>query len=87
MSALSKFLDGVFARLRLLSLRMVSQVGFWGLALTIGIASGIAAVLFGTGIILIQTWVHGTPDVYRLHSFAETLDWYWVMLIPTIGGV
>ena len=22
-----------------------------------------------------------------LHSFAENLDWYWVVLIPTIGGV
>ena len=23
----------------------------------------------------------------RLHSFAENLDWYWVVLIPTNGGV
>jgi CIC family chloride channel protein len=35
----------------------------------------------------IQTWAYGTPDVNRLHSFAENLDWYWVVLIPTIGGV
>jgi CIC family chloride channel protein len=39
------------------------------------------------GISWIQTWAYGTPDVNRLHSFAETLDWYWVVLIPTIGGV
>ena len=53
----------------------------------IGIASGVAAVLFGMGIAWIQTWAYGTPDVNRLHSFAENLDWYWVVLIPTIGGV
>ena len=74
MSALGEFLDGVFARLRLRSLRMFWHVGFWGLALVIGIAC-------------IQTWAYGTHDVNRLHSFAETLDWYWVVLIPTIGGV
>ncbi len=87
MSALGEFLDGVFARLRLRSLRMFWHVGFWGLALVIGIASGFAAVLFGMGIAWIQTWAYGTPDVNRLHSFAENLDWYWVVLIPTIGGV
>ena len=87
MSALGEFLDSVFARLRLRSLRIFWHVGFWGLALVIGIASGVAAVLFGMGIAWIQTWAYGTPDVNRLHSFAETLDWYWVVLIPTIGGV
>lgn len=87
MSALGEFLDGVFVRLRLRSLRIFWHVGFWGLALVIGIASGVAAVLFGMGIAWIQTWAYGTPDVNRLHSFAENLDWYWVVLIPTIGGV
>ena len=87
MSVLGEFLDGVFARLRLRSLRMFWHVGFWGLALVIGIASGAAAVLLGMGIAWIQTWAYGTPDVNRLHSFAENLDWYWVVLIPTIGGV
>jgi hypothetical protein len=46
MSALGEFLDSVFARLRLRSLRIFWHVGFWGLALVIGIASGVAAVLF-----------------------------------------
>ena len=87
MSALGEFLDSVFARLRLRSLRIFWHVGFWGLALVIGIASGVAAVLFGMGIAWTQTWAYGTPDVNRLHSFAENLDWYWVVLIPTIGGV
>ena len=46
MSALGEFSDGVFARLCLRSLRMFWHVGFWELALVI--ASGVAAVLFGT---------------------------------------
>ena len=49
MSALGEFSDGVFVRLRLRSLRIFWRVGFWGLALVIGIASGVAAVLFGMG--------------------------------------
>jgi hypothetical protein len=48
MSALGEFSDGVFARLCLRSLRMFWHVGFLELALVIGIASGVAAVLFGT---------------------------------------
>ena len=55
MSALGEFLDGLFAPLRLRSLRISWHVGFWGLALVIGIASGVAAVLFGMGIAWIQT--------------------------------
>ena len=47
MSALGEFLDGVFARLRLRSLRMFWHVGFWGLALVIGVASGVAAAVLG----------------------------------------
>ena len=47
MSALGEFLDGVFARLRLRSLRMFWHVGFWGLALAISIASGFAPCCLG----------------------------------------
>ena len=53
MSALGEFLDGVFARSPAI-LADVLHVGFWGLALVIGIASGVAAVLFGMGIALIK---------------------------------
>ncbi len=66
---------------------MIFHFGFWGIALLIGLASGAAAILFRLGIEALQTWAYGTPDVNRLHSFAETLAWYWVVAIPTIGGV
>ncbi|MBO6866805.1 MAG: chloride channel protein [Thalassococcus sp.] len=62
------------------------QIQFWFIALAIGIAAGFAALCFRLGIEWLQTLVYGTPDVNTLHSFAETLPWYLVMLIPILGG-
>lgn len=64
-----------------------SQIQFWFIALMIGIAAGIAAVLFRFGISALQTTLYGVGDVTKLHSFAAGLPWYWVLLIPMIGGV
>ena len=75
------------ARLEFGAVKLIFHFGFWGIALLIGLASGAAAILFRLGIEALQTWAYGTPDVNRLHSFAETLAWYWVVAIPTIGGV
>jgi H+/Cl- antiporter ClcA len=62
MSVLGEILDGVFSRLRLRSLRVVWHVDFWGLALVIGIASGVAAVL-------------GAPISTTLSVFEMTREW------------
>ena len=64
-----------------------SQVQFWFLALLIGIGAGFAALFFRKGIDALQAWAYGTPNVNRLHSFAETLPWYWIVLIPVLGGL
>ncbi|MCR9112548.1 MAG: chloride channel protein [Rhodobacteraceae bacterium] len=64
-----------------------SQFQFWLIALFIGIAAGFAALLFRKGIIALQQLVYGTEDVWRIHSFAETLPWYWILCIPIIGGL
>ena len=72
---------------QLLRHRGPSQIQFWFIALLIGIASGFAAVAFRFGIETLQAWAYGTEDVNRLHSFALTLDWYWVWLIPILGGL
>ncbi|MDJ0826910.1 MAG: chloride channel protein [Rhodobacter sp.] len=63
------------------------QVQFWFIALLIGIAAGFAALLFRKGIEELQAALYGTEDVLHLHSFAETLPWYWILLIPVIGGL
>ncbi|NDW52041.1 chloride channel protein [Aliiroseovarius sp. PrR006] len=64
-----------------------SQVQFWLIALIIGVASGTAALGFRKGIEILQATLYGTDDLTRLHSFAETLPWYWILLLPTFGGL
>ncbi len=62
------------------------KVTFWFIALVVGIAAGFAALFFRKGINLIQASLYGTEDVEHLHSFIGSLEWYWVILIPTLGG-
>ena len=63
------------------------QLQFWFIALLIGIAAGFAALLFRKGIIWLQTTLYGTDDVRMIHSFAETLEWWQVLIIPIFGGL
>lgn len=63
------------------------QVQFWFIALAIGIAAGFAALGFRKGIDALQAWLYGTEDVQRLHTYAEHLPWYWILLIPVAGGL
>ncbi len=64
-----------------------SQIQFWFIALLIGVAAGVAAVLFRFGIEWLQALLYGTSDVTRLHNFAASLEWYWVLAIPISGGL
>ncbi|WP_299370353.1 chloride channel protein [uncultured Tateyamaria sp.] len=64
-----------------------SQVQFWFIALAIGIAAGFAALFFRKGIEAFQAWIYGTEDVQYLHSFASSLPWYFILVIPIIGGL
>ena len=63
------------------------QLRFWAIALAVGIAAGGAAVLFRLAIIELQGFVYGAEDIRRIHSFAETLPWYWLVIVPTLGGL
>ncbi|WP_298558236.1 chloride channel protein [uncultured Aliiroseovarius sp.] len=60
---------------------------FWLIALVIGVASGAAALGFRKSIEVLQATLYGTDDLAHLHSFAETLPWYWILLLPTFGGL
>ena len=64
-----------------------SQFQFWLIALIIGIAAGFAALGFRKGITWLQSTLYGTDDLTHLHSFANTLPWYMLLLIPTVGGL
>src|SRR6056297_1458054 len=64
-----------------------SQFQFWLIALLIGIAAGLAATVFRMAITALQTSVYGTPSVASIHSYAEGLPWWMLLLIPTLGGL
>ncbi|MEM8801963.1 MAG: chloride channel protein [Pseudomonadota bacterium] len=68
-------------------LRGPGGIQLWFIALIIGIAAGGAAVLFRLGINTLQETLYGTDNVRLLHSFAETLPWYSILLIPVCGGI
>lgn len=72
---------------RVLRRRGPSQFQFWLIALLIGILAGFAALGFRRGIDLLQSLVYGTDDVQHLHSFAASLPWYHLLLIPICGGL
>ncbi|PID35681.1 MAG: voltage-gated chloride channel [Rhodobacterales bacterium] len=63
------------------------QVWFWFLALVIGVCAGLAALSFRLGIEELQAFLYQTEDVNRLRSWAETLPWYWILVIPMGGGL
>ena len=62
-------------------------VQFWLIAMIIGILAGFAALFFRKGITALQGAVYGAEDVDYLHSFAATLPWYVLLLVPVLGGL
>ncbi|APE45334.1 voltage-gated chloride channel [Sulfitobacter alexandrii] len=72
---------------RVLKSQGPGKIQFWFIALVIGIAAGFAALFFRKGINWLQSTLYGTDDVNTLHSFLSGLEWYWVVMIPAIGGL
>ena len=64
-----------------------SQVQFWFIALALGSVAGLAAIGFRAAIEVLQAWLYGTDDVAMLHSFAASLPWYWLLILPVMGGL
>ena len=83
----NEYLHRIKSHVEMRGVQFSLYFGFWLVALMLGIVSGAAAVVFRIGIEWFQSTAYGTSDVSRLQSFAETLSWYWVVLIPTLGGV
>lgn len=81
--ALTSFKEGYY----MLRHRGPGQVQFWFIALVVGIAAGFAALFFRKGVNALQTFLYGTDDVRLLHSFAESLPWYLILVIPICGGL
>ncbi|ATI43413.1 voltage-gated chloride channel [Pacificitalea manganoxidans] len=64
-----------------------SQIQFWFIALMIGIAAGFAALTFRNAITALQKLLYGVDDPRALHSYAETLPWWWILILPILGGL
>jgi len=73
--------------LYLLRHRGPSQIQFWFIALVVGIAAGFAALFFRKGIDLLQSWVYASGDMRSLATHAANLPWYWLLLVPVLGGL
>jgi CIC family chloride channel protein len=85
--AIADVTSAFFDAARVLKKHGPNQIQFWFIALAIGIAAGLAAVVFRLGIYTIQTTAYGTDDVLTLHSFAAELAWYQILVIPICGGL
>ncbi len=72
--------------LRVMRERGPSKVQFWLIALMIGICAGLAALAFRKGISLLQRTIYGADDL-TLASMANHLPWYWILIVPIIGGL
>ncbi|WP_408004197.1 chloride channel protein [Pseudooceanicola algae] len=66
---------------------MPRQITLWFIALAVGIAAGIAALVFRKSIAWLQHVVYGAEDVHLLHTFVGTLPWQVVLITPIIGGL
>ncbi|MFV0300135.1 MAG: chloride channel protein, partial [Paracoccus sp. (in: a-proteobacteria)] len=62
-----------------------NKLEFWFLALLIGIGAGFAALGFRLGINALQRTVYGADDL-TMASMGAYLPWYWVLVMPIIGG-
>ncbi|WP_440870654.1 chloride channel protein [Vannielia litorea] len=84
---LSELREVVDTLVRLIRQRGPSQVQFWFIALALGVAAGYAAILFRLGIDWLQGLLYGTDDTRMIHSFAAELPWWWVLVLPILGGL
>ncbi|MCA8884151.1 MAG: chloride channel protein [Rhodobacteraceae bacterium] len=62
------------------------EIQFWFIALLVGCAAGLAALVFRKGITFLQTTFYGNHDV-MLASAARELPWWWVLILPILGGL
>ncbi len=63
------------------------QVQFWFIALVVGIAAGFAALGFRLAIGWLEAFFYQADDVALMHTSASALPWYWVMIVPVLGGL
>jgi CIC family chloride channel protein len=65
---------------------MGSQIRFWLIALFIGVAAGLAALLFRKTIDLLQSIFYGAQDFSLATTLAQS-PWWIVVCVPILGGL
>jgi CIC family chloride channel protein len=71
---------------RIMIARGPSQLQVWFLALLVGIASGCTALFFRMSIGALQRLFYGADET-SLATHAATLPWWWIVLLPVLGGL
>lgn len=84
---IAKWMGEVQQTLQVIRKRGPSQFQFWLIALVLGLFGGGAAVLFRIGIEKLQAVLYRTDNVAWLYRNVDRLDWYWIVLIPVVGGL
>jgi CIC family chloride channel protein len=64
-----------------------SALQFWFIALLVGVAAGLAAAGFRISIEWLQGVLYDAKDVRSLQEFVTDLEWYFILLIPVMGGL
>jgi len=66
--------------------RRPTRLLFWGIALVLGIGSGLIAVGFRLAISQLQRLFYSADDV-MLASAAQAMPWYTIVFVPIFGGL
>ncbi|MDE0589216.1 chloride channel protein [Halocynthiibacter sp. C4] len=74
------------------ALRIIRQEGpnelqFWFIALLIGIGAGFTALYFRKAILALQGFLYDAETRTDMLSVADRLPWYWILLVPIVGGL
>ena len=67
--------------------RSLGQIGFWLVALAVGVFAGLAAVAFRLAIEGLQSTAYQTDGIADLHHTVPNVAWYWVLFLPVVGGL
>lgn len=73
--------------LRVIRQKGPSQIQFWFIALIIGIFAGFAALFFRKGVEALEATIYGHAEGRYLHELAAELSWYWLLIVPAVGGL
>ncbi len=84
---LTSLKSGVLRALGLARARGINRIQFWFVALGVGIAAGLVALAFRFAITWLETTFYGVADVSSLVIGEGGVPWWWVVLLPILGGL